>query len=158
MQACSHTPKDGHHLTFHAKPQETKPCGLLTRPLHLLGIPLVRGENKKKTINPLQIQSHICPESQQRDNREGEAHKEGRMHLQEPQLSVTSFSNDRHGRWHEIDAHVPRASRGSSHPLQRHFAAWLLNSSTELLPIRPFPVVSYYISPSSIGFCSDTEA
>lgn len=42
----THTHTDGHRLTFHAKPQGTGPRGLVTRPRHLMGIPLLSKNNQ----------------------------------------------------------------------------------------------------------------
>lgn len=44
--ACDRTHKGGHHLTFHAKPQGTRPHGLVTQSQHLMGIPLLSKNNR----------------------------------------------------------------------------------------------------------------
>lgn len=86
--ACDRTHKGGHHLTFHAKPQGTRPHGLVTQSY---------GDSfaEQKQSTPPQIQSHICPEIKLEDNKgitEWERHtKRGTRIYGGSQLSVTSF-------------------------------------------------------------------
>lgn len=63
------------------------------------------------------------------------------MHLQVP-TQCDILSNDQHGRWHEIDTYVPRASQAC---VTRCTSAlsWLPKLSTGLPPIKSFTVLSY---------------
>lgn len=161
MHVCNltHTHTVGHHVTFHAKPQGTRPCGLVSRPEHLMGIPSLNTINqlphKSNLISALKRSSRITKASPSgRGIRRG-AHASKRVPTQ-----FDILSNDRHGRWHEMHTHVPRASQACV-PVTRCTGALLAGFWVHLQDYSPWgrtpgehfplPIISYYLDSTPPG-------